>query len=83
MALHGINIPKGKVVVACIGAANHDSAVFENPEVFDIERWHHLSRGKLTNGHLGFGSGIYACLGAPLARIETKIALANLTKAQS
>lgn len=70
MVLHDVNISKGEVVIACIGAANHDSAVFENPEVFDIER--------SPNKHLGFGSGIHACLGAPLARMEAKIALTNL-----
>lgn len=68
--LHGITIPKGSVVTACIGAANHDPDVFENPEVFDIER--------SPNKHLGFGSGIHSCLGAPLARMEAKIALTNL-----
>lgn len=72
MLLHGVSIPKGKVVTACIGAANHDPNVFENPEVFDIER--------SPNKHLGFGSGIHACLGAPLARMEAKIALSNLIK---
>lgn len=72
MILHNVSIPKGKVVTACIGAANHDPAVFENPELFDIER--------SPNKHLGFGSGIHACLGAPLARMEAKIALANLIK---
>ncbi len=72
MTLHGIAIPKGSVVTACIGAANHDSSLFENPEAFDIERF--------PNKHLGFGSGIHACLGAPLARMEAKIALTNLIK---
>lgn len=72
MVIQGVSIPKGEVVLACIGAANHDSAVFENPEVFDIER--------SPNKHLGFGSGIHACLGAPLARMEAKIALTNLLK---
>ena len=72
MQLHGVSIPKGKVVTACIGSANHDPEMFENPEVFDIER--------SPNKHLGFGSGIHACLGAPLARMEAKIALTNLLK---
>ncbi|MEM8504549.1 MAG: cytochrome P450 [Cyanobacteria bacterium P01_D01_bin.1] len=70
VTLHGVTIPKGATVMPFLGAANHDPAVFENPDVFDIERF--------PNKHLGFGSGIHACLGAPLARMETKIALTNL-----
>ena len=72
VTLHGITIPKGSAVIPFLGAANRDPAVFENPDVFDIERF--------PNKHLGFGSGIHACLGAPLARMETKIALTNLLK---
>ena len=72
VTLHGVTIPKGSAVIPFLGAANRDPAVFENPDVFDIERF--------PNKHLGFGSGIHACLGAPLARMETKIALANLLK---
>jgi len=68
--LHGVTIPKGSTVMPLLGAANHDPAVFENPETFDI--------GRTPNRHLGFGQGIHYCLGAPLARIETKIALTNL-----
>ena len=68
--LHGVTIPKGKAVMPLLGAANRDPAVFESPDMFDIERF--------PNKHLGFGSGIHACLGAPLARMETKIALTNL-----
>ncbi len=72
VTLHGVTIPKGSAVMPFLGAANHDPAVFENPDVFDIERF--------PNKHLGFGSGIHSCLGAPLARMETKIALTNLLK---
>ncbi len=72
VTLHGVRIPKGSAVFPFLGAANRDPAVFKNPEVFDIER--------SPNKHLGFGSGIHSCLGAPLARMETKIALANLLK---
>ena len=70
ITLHGVTIPKGATVFPFLGAANHDPAVFENPEVFDITR--------SPNKHLGFGSGIHSCLGAPLARMETKIAITNL-----
>ena len=72
VTLHGVTIPKGSAVMPFLGAANHDPTVFENPEVFDIERF--------PNKHLGFGSGIHSCLGAPLARMETKIALTSLIK---
>lgn len=70
VVLHGVTIPKGAAVFPMLGAANHDPTVFENPEVFDITR--------SPNKHLGFGSGIHSCLGAPLARMETKIAITNL-----
>ena len=53
-----------------LGSANHDPEIFENPEQFDITRE--------KNRHMGFGMGIHYCLGAPLARIETKIALKAL-----
>ena len=67
VTMHGVTIPKGSAVMPLLGAGNHDPAVFENPEVFDITRE--------KNQHLGFGMGIHYCLGAPLARMETKIAL--------
>jgi cytochrome P450 len=70
VTLHGVTIPKGKTVIPLLGAANFDPNAFENPEQFDITR--------SPNKHLGFGKGIHYCLGAPLARIETKIALRNL-----
>ena len=72
ITLHGVTIPKGATVFPLLGAANHDPAMFENPEVFDITRF--------PNKHLGFGSGIHSCLGAQLARMETKIAITNLLK---
>ncbi len=70
ITLHGVTIPKGATVFPFLGAANHDPTAFENPEVFDITR--------SPNKHLSFGSGIHSCLGASLARMETKIAITNL-----
>lgn len=66
----GQEIDEGEVVVAWNGSANYDPEVFEAPHEFRPER--------TPNRHIGFGSGIHVCLGAPLARIETDIALERL-----
>ena len=70
VTLHGVTIEKGAAVVPLLGAANHDPSVFENPEVFDIAR--------SPNRHMGFGHGPHYCLGANLAKLETRIALKQL-----
>ena len=68
--LGGKLIRKGQVVLAWIGSANHDAAEFQNPEEFLIER--------TPNRHVAFGEGVHFCLGAPLARLEAKIAMETL-----
>jgi cytochrome P450 len=60
-------IPAGAQVIVCLAGANRDPARFSNPEVFDIDR----DEGR----NLAFGHGIHHCLGAPLARMEGRIAL--------
>lgn len=70
VTLHGVTIPKGAAVIPLTGAANFDPDFFDNPDQFDISR--------TPNQHLGFGKGIHYCLGAPLARMETKLALTTL-----
>jgi cytochrome P450 len=63
----GKTIKSGKRVIVLIGSANHDETVFSNPEEFNIAR--------SPNPHIAFGAGIHLCLGAPLARLESKVAV--------
>ena len=67
VTLHGTTIPAGGRVVLVTGAANRDERQFPDPDRFDI------TRGR--SRHLGFGEGVHGCLGAPLARLEARIAL--------
>ena len=62
-SLGGVDIPAGTSVMVLEGAANHDPRQFECPAEMRLDR---------TNGrqHIGFGFGIHACAGAPLARAE-------------
>jgi cytochrome P450 len=70
ITLHGVTIPRGATVFPLLGSANRDETVFERANQFDITR--------SPNKHVGFGQGIHYCLGAPLARLESKVALTNL-----
>ncbi|GHH36314.1 cytochrome P450 family protein [Streptomyces candidus] len=66
----GLTVPAGKPVLVAIGAADRDCARYPDPDRFDIRR--------SPQGHLAFGHGIHFCLGAPLARMEGRIAIRAL-----
>jgi cytochrome P450 len=63
-------IQKGDLVMCMLGAANRDPEVFEDPDSFRILRD--------PNPHESFGGGIHYCIGAPLARVEGRIAIERL-----
>ena len=67
--MQGHTIPARKVVLAMIGSANRDPAHFADAARFDIARD--------PNPHIAFGHGVHFCLGAPLARLEARIALSD------
>jgi cytochrome P450 len=68
----GVTIPSGAAMTLVIAAGNRDPLRFPDPDPFDPER--------KDNQHLGFGSGIHACFGAPLARLEAHAALGELIR---
>ncbi len=69
-ALGGVDIAAGSYVHIGIGAANRDPAQFPDPDRLDIRR--------LPNRHLAFGTGIHACAGMSLARMEAQVAIGRL-----
>jgi cytochrome P450 len=70
VTLSGGVVPAGAVVMAVMPAANRDPAIFADPGRLDV--------GRDDNRHLGFGFGPHACIGAALARMETRIAMTSL-----
>src|ERR1700733_5656026 len=70
VVLAGSEIPADSRVVLLFASANRDERHYPDAEILDVRR--------NPDDHLAFGEGIYRCLGAPLARLETRIALQEL-----
>ena len=68
--LSGQEVSRGQLVLTLLGAANRDPRQFSDPERLDLSRSPHQ--------HFSFGRGIHFCLGAPLARLEGRIAIGSL-----
>jgi len=68
----GVEFAAGDFAMLLLASGNHDPEQFDDPERFDVTR--------TPNNHLGFGFGIHHCLGAPLARMETQVALTSLVR---
>ncbi|WP_067168928.1 cytochrome P450 [Microtetraspora niveoalba] len=68
----GTTIPKGARITLALAAADRDPGRFPDPDRFDPDRE--------DKEHLGFGGGVHFCFGAPLARLETQLALSELAR---
>ena len=67
LEIGGLRLQQGSLIGLTIGSANRDPERFERPDELDITR--------SDRGNISFGRGIHHCLGAPLARLEGRIAL--------
>jgi cytochrome P450 len=72
VTFHGQTIPAGSALLLMLASANRDERHLDAPDKFDIHR--------KSGGHLTFGRGAHFCLGAPLARLEGRVALEEVLK---
>src|SRR5215212_321467 len=71
--ISGVAVPEGARLMLLLASANRDEGIFENPDAFD-------NRRENANKHIAFSHGIHFGLGAPLARLEARIAFELLTQ---
>ncbi|KAA0097673.1 cytochrome P450 [Mycolicibacterium sp. P1-18] len=72
MTIGEVTVPKGDTMMLLLAAAQRDPAAFDRPDAFDPDRE--------NLRHLAFGHGVHFCLGAPLARLEARVALTAVTR---
>ena len=72
VVIEDVTVPGGEKVLLFLGAANRDPRHWRDPDRFDITR--------RAAGHVGFGTGIHACVGASIARLQAEILLTALTR---
>jgi cytochrome P450 len=70
VVIGGVTVAAGQKIAALLGSANHDPAVFADPENLDV--------GRADNPHISFGAGVHFCIGAPLARVELQASFGAL-----
>ena len=73
VTIRGVTLPAGARVFVVFGAANRDEHIFPEPDRFDVQRPN-------ADKHVSFGHGVHYCIGAPLVRLEARIALEVLVQ---
>jgi cytochrome P450 len=78
----GTTIPKGSRVVLVLASGSRDPDHVRDPDRFDPDRFNpdRFGLARDTDQHLGLGGGVHYCFGAPLARLETQLALTELAQ---
>ncbi|WP_288487381.1 cytochrome P450 [uncultured Novosphingobium sp.] len=72
--LAGVSLPKGTKLLLSLASASRDEGTYENGDSFDIRR-------KNARSHVAFGNGIHFCMGAPIARMQIRMMIEELTSA--
>ena len=73
--VRGVEIPKNAKTMVLFAAVNRDPELWDHPDEFRLDR-----DAKALRRHYGFGHGNHLCLGAPLARLEGRVALRTIVE---